>query len=296
MKAIVVSHQFDFFLSLKSLSSKTKNVSGFCQTYRTRIFKNNQEHFSSNFQAKSGESWWNWDGWTVCTVNRDADFWRSKTRRLSQQFRKSNELYKMQNNIMGYMSLSRTFQDQLEKENGSKCSSSATKATPSCHITGRGKWDIINLLQQFLKKKADLNWGDHGHHAMQKQQIYNCETISVLTTCRSTLKQRIYNKRYFLDYVLQFSLPFLNLGNISISTSWWNRPQNSLIVWSPYLDRKQIRHWLRKFLKQVSHAIHDPLLDRVEFQWNFDFCKNDLVKLYVTTWSRYTLAPVDNAC
>ena len=49
--------------------------------------------------------------------------------------------------------------------------------------------------------------------------------------------------------------------------------QNSLIVWSPYLDRSQyvIGFFIRKFLKEDSHAIHDPLLERMEFQWNFDF-------------------------
>ena len=48
-------------------------------------------------------------------------------------------------------------------------------------------------------------------------------------------------------------------------------PANSLIVWSPYLDRNQYVIDIRKFLKEDSHAIHDPLLERVEFQWNFDF-------------------------
>ena len=45
------------------------------------------------------------------------------------------------------MSLSRTFQDQLQKENGHP---RQQRQLPAVMI-GRGKWDIINSLQHFLK-------------------------------------------------------------------------------------------------------------------------------------------------
>ena len=45
------------------------------------------------------------------------------------------------------MSLSRTFQDQPEKENGYPREQKQLHAV----IIGRGKWDIINSLQHFLK-------------------------------------------------------------------------------------------------------------------------------------------------
>ena len=64
-----------------------------------------------------------------------------------QQFGKINKLYKMQDNIMEYMSLSRTFQDQLEKENGHPREQKQLHAV----IIGRGTWDIINSLQHFHK-------------------------------------------------------------------------------------------------------------------------------------------------
>ena len=53
----------------------------------------------------------------------------------------------MQDNIMEYMSLSRTFQDQLQKENGHPRKQKQLQAV----IIGRGTWDKINSLQHFLK-------------------------------------------------------------------------------------------------------------------------------------------------
>ena len=49
--------------------------------------------------------------------------------------------------ILWDMSLSRTFQDQLEEENGHP---RQQRQLPAVMI-GRGKWDIINSLQDFLK-------------------------------------------------------------------------------------------------------------------------------------------------
>ena len=189
-----------------------------------------------------------------------------------------------------------------------KWSSSATKATPSCHDWKRevGHKKFTSALSQIKgHQHRDLNltipktvWFEFEvimATTLCQNQTYNCETSTSFLT-RSTLTQGIYNKRCFIGYVLQFSLPLLNLKNTSTatSTSWiayqgckinspkdacvgsfMNQPQHRLqkclIVWSPYLDRNELRHRWRKFLKQDSHAIHDPLLERVEFQWNFDF-------------------------
>ena len=181
-----------------------------------------------------------------------------------------------------------------------KWSSSETKATPSCHDWKRevGHNKFTSALSQIKgHQHRDLNltipqtvWSEFEVATTLCQN----QTTSTSVLTRSTLTQGLYNKRCFIGYVLQFSLPFLNLENTSTatSTSWiasqgckMNSPKNAcvgsfmnqhrrkkcLIVWSPYLDRNQIRHWWRKFLKQNSHAIHDPLLERVEFQWNFDF-------------------------
>ena len=49
--------------------------------------------------------------------------------------------------ILWVVSLSRTFQDQLEEENGHP---EQQRQLPAVMI-GRGKWDIINSLQHFLK-------------------------------------------------------------------------------------------------------------------------------------------------
>ena len=233
----------------------------------------------------------------------------------------------MQNNIMGYVTVENLPRPTTKR----KWSSSATKATPSCHDWKRevGHNKFTSALSQIKgHQHRDLNltipktvWSEFEVIMATTLCQYNYETrIAVLT--RSTLTQGIYNKRCFIGYVLQFSLPFLNLENTSTatSTSWiasqglaspqtsfgvrlsrihfsqnepqrtsagrlprdvkhasvgsfmnQHRSQKCLIVWSPYLDRNQIRHRLRKFLKQDSHAIHDPLLERVEFQWNFDF-------------------------
>ena len=134
--------------------------------------------------------------------------------------------YKMQNNIMGYVT-----ERPTRKR---KWSSSAPKATPSCHDWKRevGHNKFTSALSQIkgyqhtdLKPNNTKNgllwiWGIMDT-ALCQNQTYNCETsTSVLT--RSTLKQGIYNKRCFIGYVLQFSLPFLNLENTSTatSTSW----------------------------------------------------------------------------
>ena len=57
--------------------------------------------------------------------------------------RKDYELYKIQNNIMGYVTV-----ENFPRPTGKrKWLSSGTEAV----IIGRGKWDIINSLQHFLK-------------------------------------------------------------------------------------------------------------------------------------------------
>ena len=115
-----------------------------------------------------------------------------------------------------------------------KWSSSATKATPSCHDWKRevGHNKFTSALSQIKgHQHRDLNltipktvWSEFEvimATTLCQNQTYNCETsTSVLT--RSTLTQGIYNKRCFIGYVLQFSLPFLNLENTSTatSTSW----------------------------------------------------------------------------
>ena len=115
-----------------------------------------------------------------------------------------------------------------------KWSSSATKATPSCHDWKRevGHTKFTSALSQikgYLHRDLKLTtpktvWSEFEvimATVLCQNQTYNCETsTSVLT--RSTLTQGIYNKRCFIGYVLQFSLPFLNLENTSTatSTSW----------------------------------------------------------------------------
>ena len=115
-----------------------------------------------------------------------------------------------------------------------KWSSSATKATPSCHDWKRevehNKFtSTLSQIKGYLHRDLKLTtpktvWSEFEvivDTALCQNQTYNCETsTSVLT--RSTLKQGIYHKRCFIGYVLQFSLPFLNLENTSsaTSTSW----------------------------------------------------------------------------
>ena len=156
-----------------------------------------------------------------------------------------------------------------------KWSSSAKKATPSCHDWNREKGhnNFISALSQIKgHQHRDLNltipktvWSEFEvimASTLCQNQTCNCETSTSGLT-RSTLTQGLYNKRCFIGYVLQFSLPFLNLENTSTATSWiasqgckmnspknacvgsfmnQHRPQKCFIVWSPYLDRNQIRH------------------------------------------------------
>ena len=136
----------------------------------------------------------------------------------------------MQNNIMGYVTVENLPRPTTKR----KWSSSATKATPSCHDWKRevGHNKFTSALSQIKgHQHRDLNltipktvWSEFEvimATTLCQNQTYNCETsTSVLT--RSTLTQGIYNKRCFIGYVLQFSLPFLNLENTSTatSTSW----------------------------------------------------------------------------
>ena len=201
-----------------------------------------------------------------------------------------------------------------------KWSSSATKATPSCHDWKRevGHNKFTSALPQIKgHQHRDLNltipktvWFEFEvimATTLCQNQTYNCETSTSFLT-RSTLTQGIYNKRCFIGYVLQFSLPLLNLKNTSTatSTSWiayqgckinspkdacvgsfMNQPQHRLqkclIVWSPYLDRNELRHRWRKFLKQDSPRFTILCLSGWNFSETSIFCKYGLVKLYVTT-------------
>ena len=134
----------------------------------------------------------------------------------------------MKNNIMGYVTV-----ENLPRPTGRrKWSSSETKATPSCHDWKRevGNKKFTSALSQIKGyRHRDLKlttpktvWSVEVIMATMLCQ-YNYETsITVLT--RSTLKQRIYDKRCFIGYVLQFSLPFLNLGNTSTSSTSWTEP------------------------------------------------------------------------
>ena len=128
--------------------------------------------------------------------------------------------HKMQNNIMGYVT-----ERPTRKR---KWSSSAPKATPSCHDWKRevGHNKFTSALSQIKgHQHRDLNltipktvWSEFEVIMATTLFQYNYETrIAVLT--RSTLTQGIYNKRCFIGYVLQFSLPFLNLENTSTATS-----------------------------------------------------------------------------
>ena len=110
----------------------------------------------------------------------------------------------------------------------------STKATPSCHDwkreVGHNKFtSTLSQIKGYQQRDLKLTtpktvWSEFEvivDTALCQNQTYNCETsTSVLT--RSTLKQGIYHKRFFIGYVLQFSLSFLNLENTSTatSTSW----------------------------------------------------------------------------
>ena len=133
----------------------------------------------------------------------------------------------MQNNIMRYVTVENLPRPTTKR----KWSSSATKATPSCHDWKRevGHKKFTSALSQIKgHQHRDLNltipktvWSEFEVIMATTLCQYNYETsIAVLTG--STLTQGIYNKRCFIGYVLQFSLPFLNLENTSTatSTSW----------------------------------------------------------------------------
>ena len=133
----------------------------------------------------------------------------------------------MQNNIMRYVTVENLPRPTTKR----KWSSSATKATPSCHDWKRevGHKKFTSALSQIKgHQHRDLNltipktvWSEF--EVIMATTLCQCNyetSIAVLT--RSTLTQRIYNKRCFIGYVLQFRLPFLNLENTSTatSTSW----------------------------------------------------------------------------
>ena len=63
-------------IRIHSKKSKQMSKSGFFLPDRMLVW-------IQDFQAKPGESRRNRHGWTVCTVNGDANSWRSKTWRLS---------------------------------------------------------------------------------------------------------------------------------------------------------------------------------------------------------------------
>ena len=124
------------------------------------------------------------------------------------------------------MSLSRTFPDQLARKR--KWSSSATKATPSCHDwtreVGHNKFtsalsQIKGYLHRDLKLTTPKTVSSEFEVIMATVLCqYNYETVSITVLTRSTLKQGICDKGCFIGYILQFSLPFLNLGNTSTSS------------------------------------------------------------------------------
>ena len=202
----------------------------------------------------------------------------------------------MKNNIMGYV----TVENLPRPTRRRKWSSSATKATLSCHDwkreVGHNKFtSALSQIKGYLHRDLKLTtpktvWSEFEVIMATMLCQYNYATsITVLT--RSTLKQGICDKRCFIGYILQFSLPFLNLGNTSTSSHRayiMNRTSEAqtdcktawLIMWSPYLDRNQIRHWLRKFT--VTRFTILCLSG-----WNFCetsiSCKYGLVKLYATT-------------
>ena len=146
--------------------------------------------------------------------------------------RKEYELYKMQNNIMGYVTVENLPRPTTKR----KCSSSAIEATPSCHYWKRdmGHNKFTSALSQIKGyQHRDLNltkpktvWSEfevimdtvlcqnYKTPNLQLRGKYICDNYR-----RSTLKQGIYDKRCFRGYVLQFSLPFLNLGNTSTATT-----------------------------------------------------------------------------
>ena len=139
---------------------------------------------------------------------------------------KDYDLYKTQNNIMGYV----TFENLPRPTRKRKWSSSATKATHSCHDWKRevGHNKFTSTLSQIKGyQHRDLNlttpktvWSEYEvimDTTLCQNQTYNCETSTSALTTRSTLTQGIYNKRCFIGYVLQFSLPFLQSNQVKRS-------------------------------------------------------------------------------
>ena len=135
----------------------------------------------------------------------------------------------MKNNIMGYV----TVENLPRPTRKRKWSSSATKATPSCHDwkreVGHNKFtSALSQIKGYLHRELKLTtpktvWSEFEVIIATTLCQYNHKTsVAVLT--RSTLKQRIYDQRCFIGYVLQFSLPFLNLGNTSTSSTSWTEP------------------------------------------------------------------------
>ena len=166
-----------------------------------------------------------------------------------------------------------------------KWSSSATKATPSCHNwkreVGHNKFtSTLSQIKGYLHRELKLTtpktvWSEFEVIIATTLCQYNHKTsVAVLT--RSTLKQRIYDQRCFIGYVLQFSLPFLNLGNTSTSSTSWTEPAKheqtakQLDYVITVFGSEPIRHWLRKFTV-TRFTILCLILERVEFRWNFDF-------------------------
>ena len=198
----------------------------------------------------------------------------------------------MKNNLMGYV----TVENLPRPTRRRKWSSSATKATLSCHDwkreVGHNKFtSALSQIKGYLHRDLKLTtpktvWSEF--------EVIMATSITVLT--RSTLKQGICDKRCFIGYILQFSLPFLNLGNTSTSSYRayiMNRTSEAqtdgqtdcktawLIMWSPYLDRNKYVIGYANLLSRDSRFSAWSMSG-----WNFAetsiFCKYGLVKLYAT--------------
>ena len=183
-----------------------------------------------------------------------------------------------------------------------KWSFSATKATPSCHdwkreVAHNKFTSALSQIKGYLHRDLKLTtpktvWSEFEVIMATTLCQYNYETsITVLT--RSTLKQRIYDQRCFIGYVLQFSLPFLNLRNTSTSSY---RAYIMNRTSAAQTDCKTAwlcdhRIWIgTKYV--IGHANFwnktvTPFTILCLSGWNFSetsiFCKYSLVKLYATT-------------
>ena len=201
----------------------------------------------------------------------------------------------MKNNIMGYV----TVENLPRPTRKRKWSSSATKATPSCHDwkreVGHNKFtSALSQIKGYLHRDLKLTtpktvWSEFEVIMATMLCQYNYETsITVLT--RSTLKQRIYDKRCFIGYVLQFSLPFLNLGNTSTSSYRaysMNRTSEARTDWAWLCDH---RIWIgtNNVIGYANLLSRDSRFSAWSLSgWNFGetsiSCKYGLVKLYATT-------------